>query len=72
MRRNQKHTDFDATLGDHGTVGLVNDVVDKLEVIRVRDNLVSGEDILFNAGSIPIPVKGRSGGDPGSGKVHTV
>ena len=37
---------MDGALGDHGAVGLVDDAVDLLEVIRVRDDLVVGDDVL--------------------------
>lgn len=42
------HTNFDSTLSDHGAVGLVDNVIDELEVVRVRDDLVLGDDILLN------------------------
>lgn len=45
-----RHTDMDGALGDHGTVGFVDDSVDLLEVIRVGDDLVAGEDVLFGRG----------------------
>jgi hypothetical protein len=47
-------TDLDATLGDHGAVGLVNDTIDLLQVVRVRDDLVVGENILLDAGSATV------------------
>jgi hypothetical protein len=46
LRDRGRHTDVVTTDGDAGTVGLVDDVVDKLEVVRVRDHLVSGDNIL--------------------------
>lgn len=42
-----KRTDNNGALGDHGAVSLVDDVVDGLEVVRIRDDLVIGEDILL-------------------------
>jgi hypothetical protein len=42
----QVHTDFDGRLGNHGAVGLENDAANILEVVRVRDDLVAGEDVL--------------------------
>lgn len=41
------HTDLDTLDGDHGTVGLVEDIINLLQVVRVRDELVAGDDILF-------------------------
>lgn len=40
-------TDVDGALGNHGAVGLVDDAIDLLEVIRVRDDLVVGDEVLF-------------------------
>jgi len=39
-------TDLDGALDDHGAVGLIDDAIDLLQVIGVRDDLVSGDDIL--------------------------
>lgn len=39
-------TDVDGVESDHGTVDLVHDTVDQLGFIRVRDDLVSGDDVL--------------------------
>lgn len=47
-------TDFDSTLSDHGAVGLVDDAIDQLEIVRVRDDLVVGEDVLLDAGSATV------------------
>ena len=41
-----RRTNVIDTDGDTRAVGLVDDVVDKLEVVRVREHLVSGDDIL--------------------------
>jgi hypothetical protein len=41
------HTDIDTALGDHGTVDLVDDAINLLERVRVRDHLVAGEEILY-------------------------
>jgi hypothetical protein len=46
LRGGGRHTDVVTTNGDTGTVGLVDDVVGELEVVRVRDHLVSGDNIL--------------------------
>lgn len=43
-------TDVDSALSDHGAVSLVDSASDLLEVVGVRDDLVSGEDVLFIAG----------------------
>lgn len=40
-------TDVDGTLSDHGTVSLEDDSVDLLEVVRVRDDLVAGKEVLL-------------------------
>ena len=40
------HTDVVTTNGDTGAVGLEDDAVGDLEVVRVRDHLVSGDNIL--------------------------
>lgn len=39
-------TNADSTLLDHGTVGLVDDAIDLLEIVGVGEELVTGEDIL--------------------------
>lgn len=39
-------TDLDGALGDHGAVGFIDNAVDLLEVVRVRDDLVVAENIL--------------------------
>lgn len=50
--RDSVRTDVDGALSDHGAVGLVDDVVDQLEVKRVRDDLVVGKKVLLKfAGS---------------------
>ena len=46
MRYRGRHTDVVTTNGDTGAVGLVDDVIGDLEVVRVRDHLVSGDNIL--------------------------
>lgn len=45
--RGSVRTDGDGALGNHGAVGLVDDAIDLLEVIRVRDDLVVGDEVLF-------------------------
>lgn len=42
-----QHTDTDSLLSDHGAVGLVDDAIDQLKVVRIGDNLVIGDEILF-------------------------
>lgn len=46
LRNRGRHTDVVTTNGDTGAVSLVDDVVGDLEVVRVRDHLVSGDNIL--------------------------
>jgi hypothetical protein len=46
LRIRGRHTDVVTTNGDTGAVSLVDDVVGDLEVVRVRDHLVSGDNIL--------------------------
>jgi hypothetical protein len=46
------HTDVDTTLLDHGTVSLIDGTGDLLEVVRVGDQLVAGEDVLLLRGSV--------------------
>lgn len=48
-------TDFDGALGDHGAVGLIDDAVDLLEVVRVRDDLVAADDVLVRSGAVLAP-----------------
>ena len=40
------NVDLDGALLNHGAVGLIGDAIDLLEVIGVRDDLVTGDDIL--------------------------
>jgi hypothetical protein len=40
------HTEGLATNGDLGAVGLVDDAVNLLDVVRVGDDLVVGDDVL--------------------------
>jgi hypothetical protein len=40
------------TDGDLGTVGLVDHTIDSLEVVRVRDELVSADNILRDSGQL--------------------
>lgn len=39
-------TDLDSLLRDHGAVSLVDNAINLSEVVGVRDDLVTGEDIL--------------------------
>ena len=41
------HTDFDGTEGDHGTVDFVDGTIDLLQIVRVGDDLVTGDNILY-------------------------
>lgn len=41
-------TDVVGTDGDLGAVGLVGDTVDLLEVVRVGDDLVAGDEVLWS------------------------
>jgi hypothetical protein len=45
-------TDRDGALDDHGAIGLVDDAIDLLQVVRVPDDLVSGDDVLFENGAM--------------------
>jgi hypothetical protein len=38
----------ESTLLDHGTIGLVDDAIDLLEIVGVGEELVTGEDILVD------------------------
>jgi hypothetical protein len=40
------HTDFDGAEGDHGTVDLVDNAIDLLQIVGVGDDLVAGKDVL--------------------------
>ena len=59
-------TDVDGALGNHGTVGLIDDAVDLLEVVRVRDDLVVGDDVLAARGLelVNLCLSRRHGGLP--------
>ena len=41
------HTDFDGTEGNHGTVDFVDGTIDLLQIVRVGDDLVTGDNILY-------------------------
>lgn len=43
-----KRTNVVGTERDHAAVGLVNGAVDFLEVVRVREDFVAGDDVLLN------------------------
>lgn len=49
----RKLTDVDGADGDHGTVGLVEEAMRLLQVVRVGDDLVADEDVLFDGGVQP-------------------
>ena len=42
-----KLTDLDGALDNHGAVGLINDAIDLLKVVRVREDLVVRDNVLF-------------------------
>ena len=42
-------TDFDRTESDHGTVDFVDNAIDFLGIVRVGDDLVTSDDVLFSA-----------------------
>lgn len=44
-------TDVDSANGDHGAVGLVEEAIGFLQVVRIREDLVADEDVLFDEGS---------------------
>lgn len=44
--------DLNGTLGDHSTVDFVDNVLDELGLVGVRDHLVAGEDILRLRGQL--------------------
>ena len=48
-----RRTDFDGIDFDHGAITFVDDPIDQLDIIRVREDLVAGDDILLfrDAGS---------------------
>ena len=48
--RGEKLTGVDGTDGDHGTVSLVDDTIDLLQVVGVRDHLGIREHVLQVAG----------------------
>jgi hypothetical protein len=47
-RNKASRTDTNGAFSNHGAVGLEDNTVNLLEVVRVRDYLVAREDILFN------------------------
>lgn len=60
LERVSLRTDSDGALSDHGAVGLVDDAADLLEVVRVGDDLVVGDEVLFKfAGSEPFFLAGQ-------------
>ena len=40
-------TDFDGAEGDHGTIDFINGAVNLLQIVRVRDNLITSDNILY-------------------------
>jgi hypothetical protein len=48
-----QRTDVDGANGDHGAVGLVEEAIGFLQVVRIREDLVADEDVLFDEGSAP-------------------
>lgn len=47
IRNQGVRTDFDGAEGDHGTVNLVDGAIDLFQIVGVGDDLVTGEDILY-------------------------
>jgi len=45
-------TNLDVALGDHGAVSLVDDTVDLGEVVRVRDDLITADNVLVEGGRV--------------------
>jgi len=43
---------LDSALDDHGAVDLIGDTIDLLDVVGVRDDLVSGKNVLWQVGSV--------------------
>lgn len=61
LDRDSVRTDGDGALSDHGAVGLVDDVINLLEIVRVGDDLVVGDEVLFKfAGSEPFFLAGHT------------
>lgn len=59
LDRDSVRTDVDGALSDHGAVGLVDDAINLLEIVRVGDDLVVGDEVLFKfAGSEPFFSRG--------------
>lgn len=61
LERDSVRTDGDGALSDHSAVGLVDDAIDLLEIVRVGDDLVVGDEVLFGfAGSEPFFLAGHT------------
>jgi hypothetical protein len=45
-------TDFDGTKRDHGTIDFIDDIIDFLQIVRVRDDLITGENILHRSAEL--------------------
>ena len=41
-------TDFDGTESDHGTVNFIDNTIDFLKIVGVRDDLVTSDDVLLS------------------------
>jgi hypothetical protein len=45
-------TDFDGTKRDHGTIDFIDDIIDFLQIVGVRDDLVTGDNILHRSAEL--------------------
>ena len=45
-------TDFDGTKRDHGTIDFIDDIIDFLQIVGVRDDLITGENILHRSAEL--------------------
>jgi hypothetical protein len=43
------HTNLDGTEGNHGTIDFVDGAIDLLEIVGVRDDLVTGDNVLYQS-----------------------
>jgi hypothetical protein len=53
------HTDLDGTERNHGTIDFVDDAIDFLKIVGVRDNLVTGDDILYQKSNVNVQFSHR-------------
>ena len=65
-----RRTDVDGLEVDHGAVGLIHDAVDLLQGVRVREDLVAGDEVLLLiAGSVLVLCRNHDGGAGDEGVV---